>query len=82
MKIPDQMDIGQYDDFISAKINKISMEVCETQEDFIFKTIYPFIENAVEMKINKRELVEALLMYRTFKEKMEAYYGKQGSIDI
>ena len=82
MKISDNMDISQYNDFISAKINEISMEVCETQEDFIFKTIYPFVENAVEMKINKRELVEALLMYRTFKEKMEAYYGEQSSTDI
>lgn len=34
------------------------------------------------MKINKRELVEALLMYRTFKEKLEAYYGEGSNTDI
>ena len=43
--------------------HKIVTEVQETMDDFIFTTIQPFCEGAVQRKISKKELVNALLLY-------------------
>ena len=42
---------------------KISKQVTESHEEFIFETIRPYCENVVQMKISKRELERALLKY-------------------
>lgn len=40
---------------------KITMQVKESQEDFIFETINPYCEDILQMKINKEELKQILL---------------------
>lgn len=47
---------------------KISTEAQETMEDFIFTTIQPFCEDAVQRKISKQELISALLLYEKAKQ--------------
>lgn len=42
-------------------VEKITMQVEENQEEFIFETIYPYCENILQMKINKEELKQILL---------------------
>lgn len=49
-------------------INKIITKVQETQDDFIFTTIHPFCEGALQQRISKSELVTALLLYQQAKQ--------------
>ena len=50
------------DEFDATKIvKKITMQVEESQEEFIFETIYPYCENVLQMKISKEELKQILL---------------------
>lgn len=67
---------------IDCAMSTIITKVTESQEEFIFETITPFIMDNLKLKINKSELIEALLMYRTFKEKMEAYYCEKSNSNI
>ncbi|MBR4719759.1 MAG: hypothetical protein IKP31_05900 [Lachnospiraceae bacterium] len=43
---------------------KISMQVKEDTDNFIFESIRPFCEDIVQTKISKNELVAALILYR------------------
>ena len=47
---------------------KITTEVQETTDEFIFTTIQPFCEDVVQRKISKQELVNALLLYEKAKQ--------------
>lgn len=46
---------------MTKMVEKITMQVEESQEEFIFETIYPYCENILQMKINKEELKQILL---------------------
>lgn len=46
---------------ITKMVEKITMQVKESQEEFIFETINPFCEDILQMKINKEELKQILL---------------------
>lgn len=63
-------DLGVEQDFVGVITEKISTQVTESHEEFIFETIRPYCENVVQMKISKRELERALLKY----------YGKNDSV--
>ena len=56
---------------MDSMIYKISTEVQETMEDFIFTTIQPFCEDVVRRKISKQELISALLLYEKAKQIFE-----------
>ena len=56
----DNMEIGNNTSFI----DKIMTEAAENYDEFVFRTIQPFCENVMEMKIPKEELIEALRMYK------------------
>lgn len=42
-------------------VEEIAMQAKENQEEFIFKTIHPYCENILQMKINKEELNRIIL---------------------
>ena len=44
-------------------IDKIYMQMRETQEDFIFSTISPYITNTTQITVNKELLVRAVTEY-------------------
>lgn len=44
-------------------IDEIYMKMREAQEDFIFSTIQPHLEETMEIKINKELLVRAVTEY-------------------
>lgn len=46
---------------ITKIVEEIAMQATENQEEFIFKTIRPYCENILQMKINKEELKQILL---------------------
>jgi len=48
---------------MSDLIYKITKEVTETEEDFIFTTINPWCEDVMQRKISKRDLERALALY-------------------
>lgn len=50
--------IISYDDFY-----KITVEVQESIEDYVFSIIYPFIERTTNLKVNKKLLTNAILEY-------------------
>ena len=43
---------------------KIVTEVKERQDGFIFSTIYPFCESVTEMRISKKDLTDALMLWK------------------
>ena len=53
---------------MDSMINKIITKVQETQEEFIFTTIHPYCEGALQQRISKSELVTALLLYQQAKQ--------------
>lgn len=53
---------------MDSMIYKISTEVQETVDEFIFTTIQPFCEDVVQRKISKQELISALLLYEKAKQ--------------
>ena len=53
---------------MDSMINKIITKVEETQEEFIFTTIHPYCEGALQQRISKSELVTALLLYQQAKQ--------------
>lgn len=46
---------------LTKMVEEIAMQAEENQEEFIFKTIQPYCENIIQMKINKKELKQILL---------------------
>ena len=52
---------------MDSMMYKISTEVQENEEEFIFKTIQPFCESVIQRKISKQELMSALLLYENAK---------------
>lgn len=52
---------------------KATMEMAETQDAFIFKTIGPFINDVAGFEVSKRELVDAIQLIRLKKETAEKY---------
>ena len=46
---------------MTKMVEKITMQVKESQEEFIFETIYPYCEDILQIKINKEELKQILL---------------------
>lgn len=59
-------------DSINEMMYKISTEVTESQEEFIFETVRPYCENIVQMKISKKDLTEALLLWKEAKKILHA----------
>ncbi len=57
-------------DSMDSMMYKITTEVQETMEDFIFTTIQPFCEDVVQRKISKQELIAALLLYEKARQIM------------
>lgn len=55
---------------MDSMMYKITTEVQETMEDFIFTTIQPFCEDVVQRKISKQELITALLLYEQARQIM------------
>lgn len=51
----------------------ITVQVAETQEQFIFETISPFIQQHSRIEISKQELVEAIQLLRMKNEALEKY---------
>ena len=57
---------------------KIHQKMVQTEEEFIFRTISPFCDEAYEKHISKKELTEAILLYREVKSLEEMgidHYG-------
>lgn len=48
--------------------DNLSMEVRETQDEFIFSTISNYIERECNVTISKTELIQAITLYRMYKE--------------
>lgn len=46
---------------MTKMVEKITMQVKESQEEFIFETINPYCEDILQIKINKEELKQILL---------------------
>ena len=59
-------------DSINDIMNTIATEVKESQEEFIFETVIPYCENVVNMKISKKDLAEALLLWKEAKKILHA----------
>ena len=57
---------------VSDMMKKIATQVEETQEEFIFETVKPYCENIVQMKISKKDLTEALLLWKEAKKILHA----------
>lgn len=55
-------------------VYKIITSVVEDYDNFIFETIKPFCENVTQMKIEKRDLENALLKSKP--RKITVVYGK------
>ena len=55
-------------DYISEITTSIAMSVEETESNFIFTTIQPFVQQIACTKISKDELTKAILLYRKLKE--------------
>ena len=43
---------------------EIHQKIVQTEEEFIFQTISPFCDEVYEKHISKKELTEAILLYR------------------
>ena len=62
---------------------KIHQKMVQTEEEFIFKTISPFCDEVYEKHISKKELTEAILLYREVKSLEEMGidpYGFMGKV--
>lgn len=51
-------------DDVGNIINEITTRVAETQDEFIFQTISRWWENKTQMVIGKKELIDALKLYK------------------
>lgn len=47
-------------DEIATIVNKLTIEVIETEEEFVWTQVEPWLSHTMERHISKRELVEAL----------------------
>lgn len=52
---------------------KVSMEMAETQDVFIFRSIGPFMNDVAGFEISKKELVDAIQLIRLKKMASEKY---------
>ena len=62
---------------------KIRQQMEETEEEFIFQTVSPFCDEVYEKHISKKELTEAILLYRevqSFKEMGIDSYSFMGKV--
>ena len=46
---------------ITKVVEEMSIQVMESEEEFIFKTIRPYCENVLQREINKKELEQILV---------------------
>lgn len=53
---------------MDSMLYKITTEVEEATDEFIFTTIQPFCEDVMQRKISKQELISALLLYEKAKQ--------------
>lgn len=60
---------------------KLAMEAAETTNEFIFKTIEPFINEVACFSISKKELVDAIQLIR-LKKKAAEKYGSSLNCDL
>ena len=49
-------------------INRVVMEVTETQDAFIFQTLRDFAANQYQIVVEKQELIQAIQLLRMYKE--------------
>jgi len=54
-------------------MRKVSMEMAETQDAFIFRSIGPFVNDVAGFEISKKELVDAISLLRLRKMATEKY---------
>ena len=62
---------------------KIHQKMVQTEEEFIFQTISPFCDDVYEKHISKKELTEAIWLYRevqSLKEMGVDPYGFMGKV--
>ena len=50
--------------YADPHINRIIMEVKETEERFIFTKIYPFLRETMEVEFDKQTLIDALIEFK------------------
>lgn len=62
-------------------IQKMAMDVAETQDEFIFQTIGPFVNDIAGFSVSKQELAEAVSLLR-MKKLANDKYGVLISNDI
>lgn len=64
------MEDNLFKDTIDNTMNdmmKIALKVTETHDEFIFETISNWLQDTQQIKISKRELIEAITYYRKVK---------------
>ena len=61
---------------------QLAMDVEETQDEFIFRTIEPFIKSQTDIVISKQELCEAISLLRMQKQCRDLYGVMWGNCDI
>ena len=52
-------------------VEQVTEKATEEHEEFIFQTIKPFCEEIVQEKISKKDLTEALIMWKNSKEQTD-----------
>lgn len=67
---------------ICKMVDEIAMQAIENQEEFIFKTIHPYCENVLQMKINKEKLKQILLNGIKKQQPCEDCISRQAVLDL
>ena len=56
-------DYSELVDSIKSNIDKIVMQVKETEDNFIFQTLKSYSENIIEREVSKKDLSRAIINY-------------------
>ena len=60
--------MAKLEDIYQDTINKVVMEVRETQDSFIFQTLTDFAANQYQIVVEKQELIQAIQLIRMTRE--------------
>lgn len=69
-----------FDDYVNNLCEELVMKVNETEEEFIFATISPFVDGIAERHIPKKDLIGAILFLQ-IREKYLGLYGIEIGLD-
>lgn len=69
-----------FDDYENHLCENLMIKARETEEEFIFTTISPFIDGIAEKHIPKEDLVKAITLIK-LREKAVKLYGVELSLD-